>query len=92
MADEKQSAPKKSKPGRVMMTEDVPAYRGNVCLRKGTIQRLDDKATKELLSMGVAEVYEDYEKRVEKEKRDAEAKKRAAEKKAADAKKSAPKA
>lgn len=74
MSDEK-----KSKPGRVVMLEDVPKYRGCVSLRKGTIQRLDKEATKDLLRSGKAEVYEDREARLgaEEAKKEADAKRKA---------------
>ena len=75
MSDEK----KKSVPGRIVMVEGVPDYRGCMSLRKGSVQRLDKEATKELVNSGKAEVYEDREERLEVE----EAKKKAVEKKAA---------
>lgn len=57
------SEEKKSKPGRIVMLEGVAKYRGCMTLRKGSVQRLDKDATKELLKDGKAEVYEDYAKR-----------------------------
>lgn len=74
---------KKSKPGRVVMIEGVPNYRGCMVLRTGSVQRLDEAATKDLVASKKAEVYEDYEKRVAWNKKAEEAKKKAAEKKAA---------
>ncbi len=53
----------KSRPGRIVMLEGVPKYRGCMTLRKGSVQRLDKEATKELLKDGKAETYEDHEKR-----------------------------
>lgn len=75
MSDEK----KKSAPGRIVMVEGVPDYRGCVSLRKGSIQRLDKEATRDLVLSGKAEIYEDREERLEAE----EAKKKTAEKKVA---------
>ncbi len=60
---------KQSKPGRIVMLEGVPDFRGCTSLRKGTVQRLDEEATKELLASGKAEAYESKEKRDVAEKR-----------------------
>lgn len=65
---------KKSKPGRIVMRESVPAYRGCLQLREGTTQRLDEAATKDLLRSGKAETFEDHEKRMNAEKKAAEMK------------------
>lgn len=50
----------KSKPGRIVMLESVPRFRGCVSLKKDSVQRLDKEATKELLKSGKAEAFEDY--------------------------------
>ncbi len=75
---------KKDKPGRIVMSENVPNYRGCMSLREGTVQRLDEKATKELVESGKAETYEDHSRRKAGEKRSKESKKRAADKAAKD--------
>lgn len=67
---------KKDKPGRIVMSENVPNYRGCMSLREGSVQRLDEKATKELVESGKAETYEDYSRRKAGDKRVEEAKKR----------------
>lgn len=73
----------KSAPGRIVMVEAVPAFRGCVCLRKGSVQRLDAEATKYLVEIGVAEPYDFYMKRVADEARaKTSAERKAAEKKA----------
>lgn len=68
---------KNNKPGRIVMVESVPSYRGCMALRKGSVQRLDEAATKDLVGSGKAEFYEDKEKRASAEKRAVEAKKTA---------------
>ena len=60
---------KQSKPGRIVMLVGVPDFRGCASLRQGTVQRLDEEATKELLASGKAETYETKEKRDAVDKR-----------------------